>query len=48
MDVSSSHNVKISQCDIACTDDDISIKAGKDADGLRVNRPTENITISDC
>jgi polygalacturonase len=31
-----------------CTDDDISIKAGKDADGLRVNRPAENITISDC
>jgi polygalacturonase len=40
--------VLITGCDIACTDDDISIKAGKDADGLRLNRPTENVTISDC
>jgi polygalacturonase len=48
MDVCSCDDVKISGCDIACTDDDISIKAGKDADGLRVNRPSQNITISDC
>jgi polygalacturonase len=48
MDVCSSSDVRISHCDIMCTDDDISIKAGKDADGLRVNRPSENITISDC
>jgi len=48
IDVDSSSDVKISRCDIACYDDDISIKSGKDADGLRVNRPSENITISDC
>jgi exo-poly-alpha-galacturonosidase len=48
MDVCSSRNVRISGCDIACNDDDISIKAGKDEDGARVNRPTENVTISDC
>ena len=24
------------------------LKAGKDADGLRVNRPTENVTITNC
>ncbi len=48
IDVCSSQDVRITGCDIACTDDDISIKAGKDADGLRVNRPSENITISDC
>ena len=29
-------------------DDGIVIKAGKDADGLRVNRPSENITITGC
>jgi len=29
-------------------DDNIAIKCGKDEDGLRVNRPSENITISDC
>ena len=48
MDVCSCQDVRITGCDIACTDDDISIKAGKDADGLRVNRPSENITISGC
>jgi hypothetical protein len=34
-------------CDIADNDDDICLKAGRDADGLRVNRPTENILIHD-
>jgi len=48
IDVDSCHNVQITRCDIACNDDDIAIKCGKDADGLRVNRPSENITISDC
>jgi polygalacturonase len=48
IDVDSCNGVKISRCAIACFDDDISIKSGKDADGLRVNRPSENITISDC
>ena len=48
IDVDSSRDVKISHCYISCYDDDISIKSGKDADGLRVNRPSENITISDC
>jgi exo-poly-alpha-galacturonosidase len=48
IDVCSSRDVRISGCDIACNDDNISIKAGKDADGVRVNRPTENVTISDC
>ena len=48
IDVDSSRDVKISRCYISCFDDDISIKSGRDADGLRVNRPSENITISDC
>jgi polygalacturonase len=48
IDVDSSKDVHISHCDIACNDDDIAIKSGKDADGLRVNRPSEDITISDC
>jgi polygalacturonase len=48
IDVCSSRDVRISHCDIGCTDDNISIKSGKDADGWRVNRPSENITISDC
>jgi polygalacturonase len=48
IDVDSSRDVRISRCYISCFDDDISIKSGKDADGLRVNQPSENITISDC
>ena len=48
IDVDSSRDVRISHCTIACNDDDIAIKSGKDADGARVNLPSENITISDC
>src|SRR5947207_10756912 len=44
----SSRNVRISNCYIDTGDDGIVIKAGKDADGLRVNRPTENVTITNC
>lgn len=48
MDLCSCNDVLVSDCDIACHDDDISIKAGKDADGRRVNRPSQNIRIEDC
>jgi exo-poly-alpha-galacturonosidase len=48
IDVDSSRDVLIHGCDIACTDDDISIKSGKDDDGRRVNRPSENVVIEDC
>jgi polygalacturonase len=48
MDVCSCRDVLIRGCDIACTDDDISIKAGKDADGRRVDLPSENIAVEDC
>jgi polygalacturonase len=46
--VDSSRNVRISNCYIDTGDDGIVIKAGKDADGLRVNRPSENISIAGC
>jgi polygalacturonase len=46
--VDSSRNIRISNCYIDTGDDGIVIKAGKDADGLRVNRPTENISITNC
>jgi polygalacturonase len=46
--VDSSRNVRISDCYIDAGDDGIVIKAGKDADGLRVNRPSENIAIAGC
>ena len=46
--IDSSRNVRISNCYIDTGDDGIVIKAGKDADGLRVNRPTENVSITNC
>jgi hypothetical protein len=46
--LSSSRYVRISDCFIETGDDGIVIKSGKDADGLRVNRPTKNVTITNC
>jgi exo-poly-alpha-galacturonosidase len=48
IDVDSSRRVKIRNCDIDVNDDCISIKSGRDADGLRVNRPSEAILIEKC
>jgi polygalacturonase len=44
----SSRYVQISDSYIDVGDDGIVVKAGKDADGLRVNHPAENVTISNC
>ncbi|MEO6673761.1 MAG: glycoside hydrolase family 28 protein [Ginsengibacter sp.] len=48
MDIDSSDGVTVSGCYINVNDDCISIKSGKDEDGLRVNRPGENIVIENC
>lgn len=48
IDVDSTRNVLIERCDIECDDDAICLKSGRDADGLRVNRPTENVVIRYC
>lgn len=48
IDIDSSTNVIIENCSIECNDDNICVKAGRDADGLRVNRPSENIIIRNC
>jgi len=45
VDIDSSSYVLIQNCDIDNNDDDICLKAGRDFDGLRVNRPTEYILI---
>lgn len=47
VDVDSSRYVLIQNCDIDNNDDDICLKAGRDFDGLRVNRPTEYVFIRD-
>jgi polygalacturonase len=46
--IDSSRDIRISNCYIETGDDGIVLKSGKDADGLRVNRPTENVTITNC
>jgi exo-poly-alpha-galacturonosidase len=45
IDIDSSHRVRVNNVDIDVNDDCISIKSGKDADGLRVNRPSEDIVV---
>lgn len=46
--IDSSRFVRLANDYIDTGDDGIVIKSGKDADGLRVNRPTENVTITNC
>jgi len=48
VNVDSSSYVLIEGCDVDCNDDNICLKAGRDADGLRVNRPTEYVLIRNC
>jgi polygalacturonase len=45
IDIDSSSHVLVQNCDIDNNDDDICLKAGRDYDGLRVNRPTEYVVI---
>ena len=44
--VDSSSDVLVQNADIECNDDAVVMKAGRDADGLRVHRPTENVRDS--
>ena len=47
IDIDSSHNIEVAHADIAVNDDALCLKAGRDADGLRVNRPTTDVRIHD-
>jgi polygalacturonase len=46
--VDSSRFVRISDDYVDTGDDGIVLKSGKDADGLRVNRPTEDVAVTNC
>jgi len=48
IDIDSSKGIHIIGTFVDVNDDCISIKSGKDADGLRVNRPSEDILIEKC
>jgi polygalacturonase len=47
IDIDSSKKVLVEHADIDVNDDALCLKAGRDADGLRVNRPTEDVVIRD-
>ncbi|QNL52364.1 glycoside hydrolase family 28 protein [Olivibacter sp. SDN3] len=48
IDIDSSSWILVKNADIDCNDDNFCIKSGRDWDGLRVNRPTEYVLITDC
>jgi polygalacturonase len=48
VDIDSSSWILVENADIDCNDDDFCLKSGRDADGLRVNRPTEYVVIRNC
>ena len=45
IDIDSSCDILVQNCDISCNDDNFCLKAGRDFDGLRVNRPTERVVL---
>ncbi len=48
INVDSSTLIEIMNCDVDGNDDNYCIKAGRDADGLRINLPSEYVYIHDC
>lgn len=48
IDIESSRNVLIEYCTLNNGDDCFTMKSGRDKDGIRVNRPTENIVVRYC
>lgn len=48
IDVESSRNVLIEYSTLSCGDDCFTMKAGRGPDGIRVNKPTENVVVRYC
>ncbi|MBR1934126.1 MAG: family 43 glycosylhydrolase [Prevotella sp.] len=48
IDIESSRNVLVEYCSLDCQDDCYTMKSGRGEDGLRVNRPTENVVLRHC
>ncbi len=48
IDIDSSEHILVQNCYVNCNDDNFCLKAGRDADGLKVNRPCQNIVIRNC
>jgi polygalacturonase len=45
INIDSSRDVLVQHCDVSAKDDNFCIKSGRDADGMRVNRPTEYVLL---
>lgn len=48
IDIDSSEYVLIQNSNINCNDDNFCLKAGRDSDGLQVNRPCQYVVIRNC
>jgi polygalacturonase len=48
LDIDSSRGVRIANCSFDVGDDCLVIKSGMDEDGVRVGRPTEYVTVTNC
>lgn len=48
IDIDSSSSILVQNCNINCNDDNFCLKAGRDSDGIKVNRPCEYILIRNC
>ena len=48
IDVDSCRHVSIDGCDFTTSDDCISLKSGRGEEGYTINRPTEDVRISNC
>lgn len=48
IDLDSSNDITLTNTYIYCHDDCLSIKSGKDAEGRRIGRPSENILVENC
>ncbi|MDL2229257.1 glycoside hydrolase family 28 protein [Treponema sp. OttesenSCG-928-L16] len=48
IDIDSCSNVLIEGCCVSVGDDGIAIKSGSGPDGIRVNRPSSNVTVRRC
>lgn len=48
IDVDSCRHVSIAGCDFTTSDDCISLKSGRGEEGYTINRPTEDVRISNC
>jgi polygalacturonase len=48
LDPDSCANVLIEKCAFDTGDDCVTLKSGRDKDGRRVGKPTENVTVRDC